>query len=232
MILRSDLICRLMVIVVLVVASEAQAAPITFFFDSGSANFVAKRSSDLSVVASSMLDMDGVFVTYDPDSPAILDFELSMASSDPITMQQVYGGFDTFVIESASLQPNVNYGSLLVDIPSPGRFLFALGNVDVLGVYSAYSSSGPPPDPVFNVAVPFSSPTALAGILDVNAMTLELSGVTLAIIPGALLTQPEPDDLILLADVSWTGTLVPEPSTAILVGLGLTLLAVSRRSRC
>jgi hypothetical protein len=206
--------------------SASQAAPVTYFFDEGTAHIVAVRSSNLSVVVDDVIDLGGAFVTFDADTSELTDFEINVAPTDPIMMDQVYGGFDTFVIESAALTPGVGYSSVLDVMLSPTRHALLVGPVDVVGVYSAFSSTGPPPPPVSNLPVPFTNPTGIGAIIDTEMLTLEINGITLLHLDGGVLG--EPDDLIVFADIQWFGV-VPEPTTATLVGLGLGLVGVARR---
>jgi hypothetical protein len=207
-------------------AGNAWASPVTFFFDSGSAHVTATRSSDNSIVVSETVALDGVFVEFDAAVPELVDFDISAAMTGAISMLQPWGGFDTFVIESASITPGVAYSSIFVSMIGPTQYSFLVGPVDVDGVYSAFNSGGPPPLPVMNVPVPFVGASFLNGTIDTDSMVLELLGITLAEIPGAAFG--ETDNLLIKADITWTGA-VPEPGTSILVGLGLFLLASRRR---
>jgi hypothetical protein len=100
--------------------------------------------------------------------------------------------------------------------------------VDVAGIYSAFNSGGPPPDPVMNLNAPFTGTSYLNGSIDTDLMTFELLGVTLAEIDGSGLEVPEANNLILKADLTWTGV-VPEPSTAALLASGLVAVTAFRR---
>jgi hypothetical protein len=208
-------------------ASPAIAASINYSFTSGSATVTANRTSDQSVVvAPTVVPLDGVFVEFDAAGLMLVDFAITAPMTGSISMVQAWGGFDTFVIESASITPGGGYSSLFVSMIGPTTYSFLAGPVDVNGVYSAFNSGGPPPLPVSNVPVPFVGSSFLNGTIDTDTMVLELLGITLASIPGAAFG--ETDDLDVKADITWSGA-VPEPGTAMMLGMGLMLLSAQRR---
>jgi len=210
------------------ISAPAIAAPIQYFFDSGSAKVTATRTSDASSVVDTTISLDGVFVTFDAALGELIDFSITAPLSGAIPMLQSYGGFDTFVVESASIVPGGTYSSIFTSMIGPATYSFLVGPVDVAGVYGAFNSGGPPPFPVSGVPVPFAGLSFLNGTINTDTLVLELLGITLAEIPGA--SFGEADDLIVKADITWTG-LVPEPSTALLMGLGLVSLSVRRNGR-
>ena len=63
---------------------------------------------------------------------------------------------------------------------------------------------------------------------EIAKMVLELLGITLAELPGAAFG--ETDNLIVKADITWTGT-VPEPSSALQFSASLLALMVLRAMR-
>lgn len=207
----------------LLVATSASASPITFFFTSGSAQVTATAGA--TPIVDATITLGGVFVTFDPMVPEVVDFSITVPQSAPIAMLNEYGGFDTFVIESASIDPGATYSNLSVTQTGATSWSFLVGPIDVAGVYSASHTSGIPP-PVMNIAAPFVGTSFLNGSIDTDLMTFELLGVTLAQLPGAAFG--EADDLIVKADLTWTGV-VPEPGTALLLSSGLVVLAAIRR---
>jgi hypothetical protein len=160
------------------IASPAIAAPIVYLFDSGSAHVTATRSSDSSVVMDETIPLNGVFVRFDPVTPEISDFAITAPMSGAISLLQPWGGFDTIVIESSSIVPSVACSSIFTSMIGPTTYSFLVGPVDVNGVYSAYSSGGPPPLPVSNVPVPFIGSSFLNGTIDTDLIQLDLLGNT------------------------------------------------------
>lgn len=210
----------------LLFAAQAQAAPITFFFTAGSADVTATTSVSGTVVVDTTIDLDGVFVTFDDAIPEVVDFSITAPQSSSITMTNPYGGFDTFVIESAIITPGTGFTNISVTSGGPDIWNFLIAPVDIAGEYSASHTSGIPPA-VMNLPVPFTDPSALSGTINTDAMTFELLGITLAELDGSNFGETE--DLIIKADITWSGV-VPEPGTATLLGCGLAGLAARRRA--
>jgi hypothetical protein len=208
----------------LTAASPAAATPVTFLFSSGSAKVTATAGA--TTIVDTTIALDGVFVTFDPAVPELVDFSITAPQSAPISMLAPYGGYDTFVVESASIDPAVGFSNFSISQTGPNSWSFLVGLVDVAGIYSASSTSGTPP-PASNLPAPFTGPSFINGTLDTNLMTFELLGVTLTELPGAQFG--EPNDLIVKADLTWSGV-VPEPGTGLMLGLGLAGLATSRRA--
>ena len=101
-------------------------------------------------------------------------------------------------------------------------------DVDVTATYSASDSFGvTPPAP----GQPIHFMTNFNGVYDATTASVTMFAVTLGVVPGAAFG--EADDLIVTGDFNvegGTGSLVPEPSTGLLLGVGLAFLA-ARRSR-
>jgi hypothetical protein len=214
--------------VVALVATSAAATPVAYLFDSGDAHISMTRTGDNSLVAEFDLDLTGTFLEFDTTGGTLEDLEITVGTSAPITLLQVWGGFDTFVIESASITPGIGYSSIFSSMTGPSSYAFLVGPLDIAGVYSASLSTGPPPSPVTNIPLPFTTRPFLNGTIDTDLVTLELLGLTLSELDGA--SFGETDDLVVKADLTWVGEVsVPEPSTGALVLAGLGWLASRRR---
>ena len=235
--------------------ATAEAAPVVYPFVSGSAHLTWTRSSDSSLVMDTTLALDGAFFTFDPISGEVVDFSITLPMSGAIALLQPWGGFDTYVIESASIVPGPTYSSIFSTMTGPTEHSFLIGPVDLAMTYSAFNSGGPPPAPVNNVPMPFVGASSLTGRFDTALVGLELQGVeassALACLPGLACGDPvlatipgaafgEIDNLFVQAEISWGASLppvpgpnpIPEPSAAIVFAVGLLIVAPRvRRSR-
>jgi len=179
------------------------------------------------ILSSTLVDLDGVFVTFDADTIDLTDLSLTIPTTGIFALTAPYGEYEEFRIESADISPGTGYSTVAgVDVGG-GFYTFAAGPLDINGVYSAWDLDDIVAD-VMNVPVPFTDTSFISGSIDINTGTLTLSGITLTSLPGGLFGEDE--DLLVKADITFVGTeVIPEPSTAILVGLGLVGLASSRR---
>jgi len=212
----------------LLIGSSASAAPITYSYDTGSVTITAVTSTTVTtIVSATEVDLDGDFVTFDATTIDLTDLLLTIPQSDIIALANPYGDYEEFRIESASIQDGLGFMTVFGNDEGGGVYTFAAGPLDIDGVYSAFDLDNLVAD-VLNAVVPFTDNSFISGSIDINTGTLTLTGITLAILPGGAFGETE--DLQIKADITFVGSEpIPEPSTALLVGLGLVGLASSRR---
>ncbi len=210
--------------IALLVAAPSAAVPQIYQFVSGQAHITANVVGQTTLLVDTVVALDGTFFQFDPSPVGVPSFEISIAPTGPIPMSASYGGYDTFVIESALLVPGTGYGSTGIALGG-GAYSVSMGPLDVNAVYSATDSTNTNP-PANNVPISFTNPTLNASV-DTDLILFELIGVTLGIIPGALVGEAQ--DLIVKGDITFVGQ-VPEPATGALLSLGLLGLALRRAS--
>jgi hypothetical protein len=79
--------------------------------------------------------------------------------------------------------------------------------------------------------VPFQDNSFVSGTVDTLNLTLEMTGITFAVLPGFLFGESE--DLRVKGDIFFTGlnqSVIPEPVTAALLAIGLAGFAAARRT--
>lgn len=211
-------------------AGTAGAAPITFYFDFGTAVVTASTPTN-TVLGSTTVDLTGAVVVFDPSpgGPLVADlvsFSITAGPTPTINLSNAYGGFDQIVIESVTLSPDTGYATNSATGSYP-IFDVDVGPVKIDALYSASLSTGPPPSPVSNVPISAVASNLSATVLT-DTMQLLMNGITLFTLQGADFGEAE--NLVVKADIEWFGT-VPEPGTGSLLGLGLAAIAGRSRLR-
>lgn len=205
------------------VVSSARAAPILYTVTSGSAT-VEVLVGGISIGKATNVGVSGS-VTVDAGVLVLDSLNLSLAPNISLTLSTPYGGFDQITIEAASLTSDLGFGSVLPPVPvSPSTFGVYVGSLTVSGSWAAADSGGVNPS-VSGIPITYPVP-ALSAVVS-TAPLLNVQSVTLTALNGA--DFGESQDLVVLANFAVFA--IPEPGTGLLAGLGLALLAASRRRR-
>ena len=139
----------------------------------------------------------------------------------PLALTSPYGGYDDITIETVSLTDAVGYTSTLLSSVG-STFQVLAGPLDVAGSWAATDSTATNP-PQSGVPIGFAIPSLISAV---NG-SVTMNSVTLALVDGTPFGESEP--LQILADIQVV--FVPEPTTALLLGLALAALAASPRRR-
>jgi hypothetical protein len=199
------------------------AAAATFNWTSGTVTISATAGADI-VLASISVPTDGVFVEFDATGAgSLVDFLITIPTTSLLSLEQPYGGFDQFVVESASVKPGIGYTNLFNQDLGGGVYAVLASPLDIDGQYSAIDSTATNP-PVSNIPVPFTDTSAINGTVNITLGTLELTGITITELPAGFFPGAT-DNLVVKADIFFTGMVVPEPGTGLLLGLGLLAVA-------
>jgi hypothetical protein len=216
------LAARLLPLAALLGAPAVQAVPITYFFDSGSIDVTA--STGTTGLGGGTVALDGTSVEFDATGITLDDFEFTATSQGPIMLSISYAGYDTITLDTLLIEPDIGYTTLFGFGSNP--YTVTVGPLSVSGTATITDSGAILPD---IIGTPFGFPTpSLTATITISGgmmQTLELTGLTLGEI-GPF--GGETEALTLKGDITFVGE-VPEPSTALLVGLGLAALGASRR---
>jgi hypothetical protein len=162
-------------------------------------------------------------VTVDSAALTIESVNLQLDPNVALSLSITYGGFDQVTIEAASLTSDVGFGAVVPAVPvSASSFNAVVGGLTVNGTWAAsHSSSGIPP--VSGVPLAYSVP-AMSAVVSSTPL-INIQSVTLNALDGAAFGEVQ--DLVVRAD--FIVFAIPEPGTALLLGLGLAGLAFAER---
>jgi hypothetical protein len=206
----------------LLLASPSWAAPVPYLVTGGSVQVLVFVGGFL-VGQTSSPGLSGN-LTIDSASQSLDDINLVLDSNISLSLSSPYGGYDEITIESASITSDIGFSSTLLS-NTPQSFTVSAGSLTVNGSWGAADSLGVNPT-VSGLAISYAVPLMTAVITSVPLVNTTL--VTLNALDGT--SYGELFDLTVLASFAVTGvTIIPEPSTALLAGLGLALLAARAR---
>lgn len=231
---------------VLLFALPAAAVPVTYGASGVSTITVqARQSSDNALVFDETLLLStNSFVVWDAagvpgfGGPGTMDDLLLDLVPNQGAFETLipYGPFDMITIESATISPDLTagYGTIFTFPAGGTTSSIQVGSVDIDALYSASNSvsgatSGSTPADITGVTNPSGTVTFLAGTIQV-----EFSGIVMGTVDGTPFGEAG-NDLLLTANIAFFGdanvTPTPEPSTGLLVALGLAGLGARRRGR-
>ena len=165
-------------------------------------------------------------LTIDHAAQSLDGLDLQLSPNILIALSQSYGGFDLVNIENATIASDTPFSSTLVS--STAQSFTVIGTPLVVnGAYGAADLNPGVLSPVANIPINFPVPSITAAI---GTSSIAFTSFTLNSLSGV--NFGEADDLTVLAQINVDPTnltAIPEPSTALLMSLGLGLLAASRR---
>ena len=203
------------------VASASHAAPVAHGVSSGNATIrVLVGASEIGSTATSLVAGS---VTSDVAAQSLDALNIVLGPNIPLALTSPYGGYDDITIETVSLSDAAGYTSTLLSSVG-STFQVLAGPLDVVGSWGATDSTSTNP-PASGVPIGFDALSV--ALLSVVNGSVTMNGVTLALLDGTPFGESEP--LQIIADIQVV--FVPEPTTALLLGLSLAALSASTRQR-
>jgi hypothetical protein len=221
-------------IALLLMATTASAVPTTYLFTSGdiqlSAINTTTGNSVISGVSPVTVPLGGTYVVYDPDLGAngtILDVQFVPLGSFSLDLDPLEAELDEITVDNA----------VIINAPGTGGDPDATAAVTGGGSFSLDTEmsgdvSGVFPDTTPFPSTPFTSLTSGAsGSLLLNEATLQLALIGVNIATFGTASNPGSGEIEVKADIFFVSTVIPEPGTAVLMGLGLVGLAGTRNAQ-
>ena len=208
-------------------ASPGSAAPIQYLLGPSAQVDLTVREGFSTQLATATVSLSGTStITVDDVTNEILGMDFILVGGTVLNLSSAYGGYDTVTLDAVTVATGPS--SSIVKQTVGTQYTFVATGIGVVATYSASDSGGvAPPAP----GQPISFDTNFNGAYDTTTSTVTMFAVNLGVVPGAAFGEPE--DLMITGDFSvegGSGSLVPEPSTGLLFGVGAALLAAAGRS--
>jgi hypothetical protein len=213
-------------LVVFYLPSAASAVPVVYDVAGGTV-VISVYAGGVELGSAIATGLSGQ-LTIDTANQSLDALNITLPSNIALSLASPYGGYDEVTIESANLQDSVGYNSVLLS-SGPASFTVSGGPLAVVGAWGATCCTGAPPtSSATGVPIAYSVPSITAVLSESPILTM--NSVTLNSLAGS--GFGETTDLVVLANITVNSVVaVPEPGTALLVGLGLVLVARIRPSR-
>ncbi len=211
-------------------STAAMALPATYVLDSGTATLTVvlddgNATNVLTGMTSFNVALDGSHVVFDATASAngtLLSMVLTAAGPINLDLDQNVVALDTLTITNSMLTNDVGATALLSSLNS--FVIDTLMSADVSGVFPDTTTFGP----IVGLQSQTSGASGTLGVSG-NQLMLGIFGINIATFAQTASSDPNAPAVIVKADFNFIGTLVPEPGTALLLGLGLLGLGIAPR---
>lgn len=208
------------VVAVLGFAGGAQAAPITYVFQSGQIRVEASSGAQ-TLGISDVSTLDGFSVTIDTDSGELTSMLLYSGGPVEFSLDPTYAGYDFMSLTDIMLSGSGDL-SLIASGP-PDLYSYT---VNPLEFEATLDASGPSVADLIGMAIASTTDGSGFIVLDEANSSLSMQGVTI----GEITLGDESETLVLKADFVFAGV-IPEPNGAWLMAVGVLIVALAGMGR-